>query len=39
MVEGLQALQVSAALMLGRLRQQAFRSFQRAAKDVDLQSV
>jgi len=36
MVEGLRALLVSAARLLGTPRRQAFRSFQRAAKDVDL---
>jgi hypothetical protein len=39
MVEGLRALLVSAARLLGTLRRQAFRRFQRAAKDVDLWSI
>jgi len=39
MVEGLRALLVSVARRLGTLRRQAFRRFQRAAKDVDLWSI
>jgi len=38
-VEGLRALLVSAGRLLAILRGQAFRLFQRAANDVDFQSI